>query len=247
MTPLAGRVAIVTGGARGLGRVFAGALSAAGAQVVIADVADGSEAADAIGGHYLHTDVSDAAAVEACVSATMDLQGRIDVLVNNAALYAALPMVRYDAIDPDLWDRVMAVNLRGAFLMIRATGPRMEAAGYGRIVNVTSGTVLKGMPGMLHYIASKGGLAAMTRALSRELGAAGITVNSLAPGLTLSDSILGNTAHLDAARDRVIASRAIRRDGMPEDLVGALVFLCSDAAAFMTGQTLLVDGGSGNT
>ena len=141
----------------------------------------------------------------------------------------------------------MAVNVTGTYKMIRAAAPVMEAAGAGKIVNITSGTVKKGMGGMLHYVASKGAVQAMTRALSRELGPSGVCVNNLAPGLTLSDSILANPDHVEATRAKVLASRAIPRDGLPEDLVGALVFLCSDESDFMTGQTVAVDGGSVNT
>ena len=169
------------------------------------------------------------------------------MLVNNAALFSALPLARYDQIDPDLWDRVMAVNLRGAFLMIRAVGPVMEAQQSGRIINITSGTTYKGMPQMLHYVSSKGGLVAMTRCLSRELGASNICINNLSPGLILSDSIKANAEHVDMASDRVIASRSLKRHGYPEDLIGALLFLASDDSAFVTGQTIAVDGGSVNT
>ena len=141
----------------------------------------------------------------------------------------------------------MAVNVRGAITMVQSVGPLMEAAKQGSIINITSGTTYKGMPQMLHYVSSKGALVAMTRCLSRELGGANIRVNNLAPGLILSDSIQENDAHLDMASDRVIASRAIQRHGYPDDLIGALLFLASDESAFMTGQTLAVDGGSINT
>ena len=247
MPDLAGKVVLLTGGANGLGRVFGRALGAAGATVVLTDIADGTEAAAECGGSFLEADVSDPAAMRRVADAVRAAHGRIDVLINNAALYATLPPARYDAIEPALFDRVMAVNARGVLNAVQAVAPDMEARGRGRIVNVTSGTVLKGLPNMLHYIASKGAVTAMTRALSRELGPSGVTVNSLAPGLTLSDSILANEAHLADARAKVVASRAIPRDGHPEDLVGAVLFLCSDASAFVTGQTILVDGGSGNT
>ena len=241
---LDGKAAIVTGGARGLGLVFVRALLAEGAQVLAVDIAD-IGAAEAAGARAMRADITQAAGEVA--RACQEAFGRIDILVNNAALYASLPVARYDAIDLETWDRVMAVNVTGTYKMIRAAAPVMEAAGAGKIVNITSGTVKKGMPGMLHYVASKGAVQAMTRALSRELGPSGVCVNNLAPGLTLSDSILANPDHVDATRAKVLASRAIPRDGLPEDLVGALVFLCSDESDFMTGQTVAVDGGSVNT
>lgn len=238
------KVAIVTGGAKGLGAAFARALADEGARVATLDIADGTPPP---GGFALTCDVTDPKACRAAVAQITDTLGPPDILVNNAALYASLPMQRYDQIDPALWDQVMAVNLRGAFNMVQAVGPGMEARKQGRIIQITSGTVYKGLPNMLHYITSKGGLSAMTKALSRELGPKGITVNALAPGLTLSDSILANADHVAETRAKVVASRAIPRDGHPEDLLGALVFLASDEAAFVTGQTLVVDGGSVNT
>ena len=241
---LDGKAAIVTGGAKGLGLVFVRALLAEGAQVLAVDIAD-IGAAEAAGARAMRADITQAAGEVA--RACQEAFGRIDILVNNAALYASLPVARYDAIDLETWDRVMAVNVTGTYKMIRAAAPVMEAAGAGKIVNITSGTVKKGMPGMLHYVASKGAVQAMTRALSRELGPSGVCVNNLAPGLTLSDSILANPDHVEATRAKVLASRAIPRDGLPEDLVGALVFLCSDESDFMTGQTVAVDGGSVNT
>ncbi|MBF9031624.1 SDR family oxidoreductase [Rhodobacterales bacterium HKCCE3408] len=246
MPRLEGKAAIVTGGAAGLGLVFTKALIGEGAQVLAVDIADGTEAREA-GAEVLTADIAEAGAGEAAVAAANGAFGRIDILVNNAALFAPLPNERYDRIDPDLFDRVLKINVSGTYAMIRAVGPVLEAQGSGRIVNITSGTVMKGMPGMAHYIASKGAVHALTRALSREMGASGVTVNNLAPGLTLSSSILGNQPHLDAARDKVVASRAIPRDGYPEDLIGALIFLCSDESAFVTGQTIAVDGGSVNT
>ena len=153
----------------------------------------------------------------------------------------------YDQIDPDLWDQVMAVNTKGAFLMIRAVGPVMEAQGSGKIINITSGTTYKGMPNLLHYVSSKGALVAMTRCLSRELGDHGICINNLSPGLILSDSISANKEHVDGLSERVIASRALKRHGYPDDLIGALLFLASADSDFVTGQTIAVDGGSVNT
>ena len=246
MGRLKNKVCIVTGGAKGLGLVYVRALLNEGAQVIAIDIADGSEV-EATGATFIHADISNSAGVDRAAGVILDRFGKIDALVNNAAIYASLPPARYDEITPELFDQVLSTNVGGTWRMIRAIGPIMERQGHGKIVNITSGTVYKGLPNMLHYIASKGAVAAMTRALSRELGDHGVCVNSLAPGLTLSSSILENTDHLDKTRDKVIASRALKRDGLPEDLVGALIFLCSDESNFVTGQTLVVDGGSVNS
>ncbi|RMA41225.1 SDR family NAD(P)-dependent oxidoreductase [Rhodophyticola porphyridii] len=246
MGRLTGKAAVITGGAKGLGLEFARALIAEGAGVLVVDIADGADAEQA-GAHFMHADITGEGAAERIADAAMDAFGQVDILINNAALYAGLPMARYDRIEPDLWDEVMRVNIGGTWRMIRAIGPLMEKRRRGKIVNITSGTVMKGMPGMAHYVASKGALAALTRTLSREMGGNGVCVNSLAPGLTLSSSILENAAHIEATRDRVLASRAIKRDGQPADLIGALLFLCSDDSDFVTGQTIAVDGGSVNT
>lgn len=246
MGRLIGKAAIVTGGATGLGLEFTRAQVAEGARVLVADIADGREA-EAIGATVLNTDISKTDDTLRVAQMAQDAFGRIDILVNNAALYASLPMARYDEIDPELFDQVMQVNIGGTWRMIRAVGPLMEEQGAGKIVNITSGTVMKGMPGMAHYVASKGALTALTRTLSREMGAHGVCVNSLAPGLIMSSSILENEAHVGATREKVLASRAIKRDGQPQDLIGALIFLCSDESNFVTGQTIAVDGGSVNT
>jgi len=244
---LKGKIAIVTGGAQGLGLAFARALVEEGAHVVTADIIDGQRTANDIDASFISADISDPDAALGVVAHAQDRFGTPEILVNNAALYADLDMQRYDRISPELWDQVMSVNVKGAFNMVRAVGPLMEAEGRGKIINITSGTVYKGMPNMLHYIASKGALTAMTRALSRELGPSGICVNSLAPGLTLSSSINDNQEHLDQMQAKVVASRAIPRNAHPQDLLGALIFLASSDSDFVTGQTLVVDGGSVNT
>jgi NAD(P)-dependent dehydrogenase (short-subunit alcohol dehydrogenase family) len=248
-----GKTAIVTGGAHGLGRQFAAALAAEGATVAILDIADVDAVAGDVAGREgngcfgLSVDVSNEAQVQSAIAAILAKTGRIDILVNNAAVFSSLPPAGFADIDVALWDKVMAVNLRGPFLMVKHAAPAMIARKSGKIVNIASGTAYKGMPLMLHYVTSKGGVVAFTRALSRELGAHNICVNTLAPGLTLSDSILANKDHLGFARDRVVASRAIQRDGHPQDLLGALLFLVSPDSDFMTGQTIAVDGGSINT
>ncbi len=255
MTRLSGRTAIVTGGAKGIGRHYSQALAAEGAQVMIADIADGSELAQEIAARHgansvasAVADVSDEASVERLVAAMLARFGKIDVLVNNAALYAPLPETKCTEIDAGLWDRVMAVNLRGPFLMVKHVAPHMQAQGYGKIINIGSGTAFRGIPWMLHYVTSKGGIMAFTRALARELGEHGIRVNTLSPGFTLSDTVLReNPGHVETARERAVQSRSLRRDEHPQDLLGALVFLSSADSDFITGQTLAVDGGNVNT
>jgi NAD(P)-dependent dehydrogenase (short-subunit alcohol dehydrogenase family) len=255
MARLAGRTAIVTGGAKGIGRHYSHALAAEGARVMIADIVAGREVADEIAGKYgansvasTITDVSDETAVKALVAATLERFGKIDVLVNNAALFAPLPETKCTEIDAALWDQVMAINLRGPFLMVKHVAPHMIGRRYGKIINIGSGTAYRGIPWMLHYVTSKGGILAMTRALARELGEHGIRVNTLAPGFTMSDTIVAeNPGHVATARERAVQSRSLHRDEHPQDLIGALVFLASADSDFVTGQTIAVDGGNVNT
>jgi len=255
MARLSGRTAIVTGGAKGIGRHYSLALAAEGARVMIADISDGTELAQEIAAKHgansvtsAIADVSDESSVKSLVAAAMERFGRIDVLVNNAALFAPLQETKCTEIDAALWDKVMAVNLRGPFLMVKHVAPHMIARGYGKVINIGSGTAYRGIPWMLHYVTTKGGIMAMTRSMSRELGDDGIRVNTLMPGFTLSDSIVNeNPGHVHTARDRAIASRALKRDQQPEDLIGALIFLASADSDFVTGQTIAVDGGNVNT
>jgi NAD(P)-dependent dehydrogenase (short-subunit alcohol dehydrogenase family) len=254
MPRLAGRTAIVTGGAKGIGAHYCEALAAEGASVVVADIVDGKEVAEKIAAKHGRNstlsetfDVSDEAQVKGLVARTIERFGKIDILVNNAALFAPLPFQPVTEIDVATWDKVMAVNVRGPFLMAKHVAPHMTARKYGKIINIGSGTVYKGLPGFLHYSSSKGAIATFTRTLSRELGEHGICVNTLSPGLIMSESLLESGTHGDAERNKVVASRAFKRDGYPPDLVGALVFLASPDSDFMTGQTLAVDGGSINT
>ena len=255
MARLSGRAAIVTGGAKGIGRHYSRALAAEGARVMIADIADGKGLAHEIAAEHgansvtsVIADVSDEKSVKALVAATIERFGKIDVLVNNAALYAPLQETKCTEIDAELWDKVMAVNLRGPFLMVKHVAPHMIAQGYGKIINIGSGTAFRGIPWMLHYVTSKGGIMAFTRALARELGEHGIRVNTLAPGFTLSDTVVAqNPKHVTSARERAVASRSLKRDETPADLLGALVFLASADSDFVTGQTIAVDGGNVNT
>ena len=254
MARLEGKTAIITGGAKGIGRHYSQALAAEGARVMIADIADGKELAAEIAGRHgadsvasVKFDVSDEKAVKSLVAQTIERFGQIDILVNNAALYSTLKPTKFTEIDVDLWDRVNAVNVRGSFLMVKHVAPHMMERRTGKIINIASAAAYKGIPHMLHYVSTKGALLAFTRALSRELGDYGISVNSLAPGFILSDTGLENTAHVEEERVKVRNSRAFKRDAYPEDLLGALVFLASSDSDFMTGQTVAVDGGSINT
>jgi NAD(P)-dependent dehydrogenase (short-subunit alcohol dehydrogenase family) len=253
MARLAGKTAIVTGGARGIGRHYSQALAAEGARVMIADIGDGSALAAEIAQKHgadaaasAICDVSDEQAVAALVGETLARFGQIDVLVNNAALYAKLSPRNFNEWDAELWDRVMAINVRGPYLMVRHVAPQMMACRSGKIINIASGTAYKGTPRMLPYVTSKGAMLAFTRALSRELGAYGIAVNSLSPGYILSETGLENATHVEEARIPVRNSRAFKRDAYPEDLIGTLVFLASSDSDFVTGQSIVVDGGSVN-
>jgi len=244
---LAGSVAIVTGGAGGIGKAIALRLAAEGASVVIADIEGtlAGETAAEIGrlgwpALAVPTDVCAAPSVEAMVAATLDRFGRIDILVNNAAI-VDLPRGPSETISEEQWDRVMLVNVKGPWLCVCAVLPAMRNQRSGKIVNLSSDLILSGIPGMLHYVASKGALTAMTRSLARELGPDGIRVNSIAPGLTTTDAAM---IHGQEAAERSIRTRAIPRAETPEDITGAVVFLASAASEFITGQLLVINGGS---
>lgn len=249
MKKLNNKVAIITGAAQGIGAAYAQALAIEGASVLVADIVDGKEVVSTInnmGGRaiYQHVDVSSEHSVNEMVERALNEFGRIDILVNNAAIYASLSLQPFDEISPEQWDQVMGVNVKGPFLCARAVIPQMRKQNYGRIINISSGTPFKGTPYLLHYVTSKGAILALTRALAREVGNSGICVNTLAPGLVLSEGVLENTELLSKLSDAVMASRAIKRDQTPEDLIQPLIFLASDDSAFITGETLVVDGGS---
>jgi NAD(P)-dependent dehydrogenase (short-subunit alcohol dehydrogenase family) len=249
MERLKGKVAVVTGGASGIGKAIALRLAQDGAALVIADIQKFGEAAaeiaKATGSRTLglEVDVSSTEDVERMASETIRALGRLDILVNNAALFSSLELRPFGEIPVEEFRRVMEVNVMGVWLCCRACVPHMRKGGYGRIVNLASGAPLKGVPLFLHYISSKGAVIAMTRGLAREVGADGITVNALAPGFTLSENVAKHEAHVRQG-ERTKLTRAIARDEKPEDLVGTVSFLASEDAAFITGQTLVVDGGS---
>lgn len=234
--PLANKHVLITGGARGLGRAFAAAAVQAGARVSIADVEKeaGMATAKQIGAQFLYVDLASPASIQG-VSREI---AKLDGLVNNAAITDSGGRA-LEELDTDTWDRVMNVNVRGAWLLTRACLPALRAS-RGKIVNIASDTALWGAPKLLAYISSKGALIAMTRGMARELGPDGITVNAIAPGLTEVEA----TEYVPAARHRhYVEGRAIKRAQLPADVCGALLYLLSDDAAFMTGQVLVVNGG----
>lgn len=245
------RVVIVTGGGHGIGRAYARRLAEEGARLVIAEL-DG-EAGERVAAELaaagsealaLRTDVADRASVEAMASGAVRRFGRIDGLVNNAAVFATVPMSRspFDEIGVEEWDRMMAVNLRGAWLASCAVIPQMRLQGYGKIVNISSGTALKGATGRIHYVTSKAGILGFTRTLAMEVGSHNICVNCIAPGSTLSEEQPGED--VVRMRTRAADARALKRVQTPADLTGAAVFFLSADSDFITGQTLVVDGGA---
>ena len=235
MSALRGKVAIVTGGSQGIGAAIAAGLEAEGAEVVVADLEPPE------GG--IRADVSSEQDVGRMVGEALERNGRIDILVNNAGLYASLEMRAFTEIPLEEWHRVMEVNVASMFLTCRAVVPVMREQGGGKIVNISSGTPFRGVPFLLHYVTSKGAIVALTRALAKELGKDAIHVNCVAPGFTMSDGVKSNPKVVEALRDVSVAARTIQRDQVPEDVVGAVVFLCTSAADFITGQTMVIDGG----
>ncbi|MCX5542110.1 glucose 1-dehydrogenase [Paraburkholderia sp. CNPSo 3076] len=249
------RVAIVTGGAQGIGFAFAKALVKADYSVVIGDLSGAEEAAERLRAEGFHSigvtaDVSSSSDVAAMTEQAVRRFGGVDVLVNNAALFTSIKPKSFEQIDEEEWMRVMRVNTLGPFQCAKAVTPHMRKRGGGRIINVASTSVIRGTPMLLHYVSSKGAVVGFTRSLARELGDDNITVNAISPGFTLSDGVI--ETGLDqkmgqAASTSIMAARAARslkRDQTPSDLVGTVVFLASDGASFITGQTIAVDGGT---
>lgn len=245
---LGGKVAIVTGSAQGIGRAYAQHLAELDARVVVADIDDaGAEAAakelvdagrEAFG---VRVDIADPASTEGLVAGVLDRWGAVDVLVNNAAVYRGLEMTPAEEIDLAYWRRMMDVNINGTYYMCRAVIPQMRRQGHGKIVNQSSIAAYLAAPLASHYVVSKAAVVALTKCLARELGEDGIHVNAIAPG------VIGTPATMDAVpepmRDMLVMNAALHRIGQPDDLLGALEFLCSDMSDYVTGQTLVVDGG----
>jgi NAD(P)-dependent dehydrogenase (short-subunit alcohol dehydrogenase family) len=244
LASLDGKVALVTGAAQGIGRAIAEGLAAEGAQIVVADLNGAEEAATAFPrGVGLTVDVSSEDDVQRLTDETLASCGSIDVLVNNAGLYAQLEMRPFEQIPLEEWRRVMDVNVASMFLTCRAIVPVMRAHGGGKIVNISSGTPFRGVPFLLHYVTSKGAIVALTRALARELGKDNVLVNCVAPGFTMSDGVMSHPEVVEKLRDASISARTIQRDQVPADVVGAVTYLCGPGSDFVTGQTIVIDGG----
>ena len=250
MGRLDGKTAVITGAGRGIGAVMAKHMAGEGANVVVSDVLDTAETVAAIkgaGGNAigLNVDVTSDSDLAAMVEATEKEFGALNILVNNASIFAALQPKPFLQIDNDEFDKVMTVNARGVHQATKAVVPAMLRAGGGKIVNIASGTFYYGPPGLSHYTASKGAVIALTRGYGRELGDMNIQINAIAPGLTESESIQGH-AGFDPARGPTVQSRSIKREMVPEDLLGSLMYLITPDSDFVTGQTLNVDGGKVN-
>jgi NAD(P)-dependent dehydrogenase (short-subunit alcohol dehydrogenase family) len=244
MGALDGKIAVVTGGAQGIGRAIAEGLAAEGARIVIADLQGAEEAAGSFAdGVAIAADVSKEDDVQRLVDETISRCGGVDVLVNNAGLYASLAMRPFEQIPLDEWRQVMDVNIASMFLMCRGLVPVLRERGGGRIVNISSGTPFRGVPFLLHYVTSKGAIIGLTRALAKELGKDNILVNCVAPGFTLTAGVEAHPEVIEKLRDVSISARTLQRDQLPEDVVGAVVFLCGPGSGFVTGQTIVIDGG----
>ena len=241
------KVALITGAAQGLGAVYAKAMANEGARVVLSDILDCQPIVESIienGGDAISQvcDVTDNTALYNLVKRSESEYGPIEILVNNAALFTDLRRKGFEKIKEDEWDKVMLVNVRGTFQATKAVVPSMRRCGRGKIINISSGTILGGVSHFLHYVTSKGAIMAMTRSLSRELGDDNICVNTIAPGLTESEGLYNHPDYKDV-REWNRSLRVFQRDMLPEDLIGALLFLACPDSDFITGQMINIDGG----
>jgi NAD(P)-dependent dehydrogenase (short-subunit alcohol dehydrogenase family) len=249
MPSLGGKVAVVTGSAQGIGAALAVALAAEGAKVVVSDITDCAETARHITGFggeaiAVPADVTDNKSLKELMATAETALGPVNVLVNNAGIFGTLELKPLTQISEDEWDAVFRVNARGVFQATKAVIPSMQRAGGGSIINIASGTILRGAPMFLHYVGSKGAVFAMTRAMATELAADNIRVNSIIAGFTASKSVLNHPVMMEKIRPHTLNARMIKRDMLPEDLCGAAVFLASDASGFITGQAINIDGGA---
>ena len=238
---LAGKRVVITGAAGGLGRAFALAFAKAGAQVLACDVnlAGCEETAALAGGLAAKVDVTDTASCRALADLAQARMGGVDVLVNNAAMYGGLERRNFEDLDEDIWDKVMAVNVKGVWQMCRAFSPALRASA-GAIVNIASATVFSGSPQWMHYVASKGAMIGLSRTMAKEMGPDGVRVNVLAPGFTMTEASLGL---MENARSYGVDRAALKRPAEVEDIVGGALMLASPLSSYMTGQTMVIDGG----
>lgn len=239
-------VIVITGGAKGIGRAITQALIADGFSTVIADISGAQQAANDLDGdrcYGMECDITDPDSIDLAIEEVINTVGPIGGLVNNAGLYATLQPGSFLQQTTEDWHRVLNVNVVGTFNMCKAVVPHIRKNGGGPIIMVGSGVAFTGLPNLLHYVASKGAIIAMTKSLASELGADGIRVNCVAPGFTLSDGVEEQTGRFEDVRNLSISTRALKRDQHPVDIAGAVSFLCSQQASFITGQTLVIDGG----
>ena len=242
---LTGQTIIVTGAATGIGQAFALGAAAQGAHVVVADMNGADETMDLIAtakGHatYAKVDVSDETSVKAMAETAIKATGRIDGLINNAAYFREVKLTPFDEVDPAIWDRIFQVNVKGVWLCSKAVAPAMRERQSGSIVNIASVVAVAGQPGYLHYVASKGAVLSMTKGLAKELGKDGIRCNVIAPGFVITDATTNRPIEWQQS---FLKARALSREQRPNDLVGTALYLLSDLAGFVSGQTIVVDGG----
>ncbi len=245
MGRLEGKVAVITGSAQGIGWVYAEAMAKEGAKIVINDIKDcegpvqslRDSGVDAIG---IQADVTNPEAMEEAVKQTVESFGSVDILVNNAAVFAGLQRGSFFDISMEEWNKVIHVNITGTFVPIRAFASHMKAQESGKIVNISSAVVPTGIPDFVHYTTSKAAIIGMTRAMARELGPSGVTINAVMPGFVLSPANEGAPKSVDEMN---ISKRSIKRTGYPEDIVGTLLYLCAAESDYVTGQSIIVDGG----